>query len=80
METAICDCSNEQYMRKPMHKTWNRSEIGLDRINDVFAGETVQDALNAAMVTLVPYGLTHSENDKGYPSEFVEDLLRRFRA
>jgi hypothetical protein len=24
-----------QYLRKPAHKTWNRSEIILDRINDV---------------------------------------------
>jgi hypothetical protein len=62
-----------------MNKTWNRSEIILDRINDVFAGETIQDVLNATMATLVNCVLTHGENAKGYPHEFVEDLLARIR-
>jgi hypothetical protein len=63
-----------------MNKAWNRSEIILDRINDVFAGETIQDVLNATMATLVNCVLTHVENAKGYPHEFVEDLLARMSA
>lgn len=57
----------------------DRSEIILDRINDLFTGETVQDVLNATIEALVSCVLTHSENDKEYPHEFVEDLLTRIR-
>lgn len=62
-----------------MSESWDRSEIILDRINEVFSGEAIQDVLNATMSTLVDCVLTHSENDKEYPHEFVEDLLMRIR-
>ena len=62
-----------------MNRAWDRSEIILDRINDVFAGETIQDVLNATMAALVNCVLTHRENEKGYLHEFVEDLLARIR-
>ena len=62
-----------------MHKAWDRSEIVLDRINDVFAGEAIQDVLNATMAALVNCVLAHGENATGYPHEFVEDLLARIR-
>ena len=63
-----------------MHKSLDRSEIILDRINDIFAGEATQDVLNAIMATLVSCVLAQCENDREYPHEFVEDLLTRIRA
>jgi hypothetical protein len=62
-----------------MSKAWDKSEIILDRINEVFADETIQDVLNATMAAVVNCVLTHNENDKEYPREFVEDLLTRIR-
>jgi hypothetical protein len=62
-----------------MSESWDRSEIILDRINEVFTGEAIHDVLNAIMATLVDCVLTRSENDKEYPHEFVEDLLMRIR-
>jgi len=63
-----------------MHKSLDRSEIILNRINDIFAGEATQDVLNAIMATLVSCVLAQCENDREYPHEFVEDLLTRIRA
>jgi hypothetical protein len=62
-----------------MRKSWDRSEIILDRINDIFAGEATQDVLNATMAALVSCVLAQFENDEKYPHEFVEDLLTRIR-
>jgi hypothetical protein len=36
-----------------MSKAWDKSEIILDRINEVFADETIQDVLNATMAAVV---------------------------
>jgi hypothetical protein len=62
-----------------MSKPWDKSEIILDRINEVFADEAIQDVLNATMTALVNCVLTYSESDREYPHEFVEDLLTRIR-
>ena len=62
-----------------MREPWDRSEIILDRIDDIFAGEAIRDVLNATMAALINCVLTHCEKDKEYPDEFVEDLLTRIR-
>jgi hypothetical protein len=62
-----------------MRKSWDRSEIILDRIDEIFAGEAIQDVLNATMAALVNCVLTNCEKDQKYPDEFVEDLLARIR-
>jgi hypothetical protein len=54
-----------------MHKSLDRSEIILDRINDIFAGEATRDVLNATMAALASCVLAQCE--------FVEDLLTRIR-
>jgi hypothetical protein len=66
-------------MRQQMIEPEDRSEIILDRVNDVCAGERIQDVLNATMAALVNCVLTHGEKNKEYPHEFVEDLLTRIR-
>jgi hypothetical protein len=66
-------------MRQQMIEPEDRSEIILDRVNEVCAGERIQDVLNATMVALVNCVLAHGGNDKEYPHEFVEDLLARVR-
>jgi hypothetical protein len=63
-----------------MHRPLDRSEIILDQINDIFAGETTRDVLNATMAALVSCVLVQCEDDKEYPHEFVEDLLTRIRS
>jgi hypothetical protein len=62
-----------------MHKSLDRSEIILDRINDICAGEATRDVLNATMAALASCVLAQCENDREYPHEFVEDLLTRIR-
>jgi hypothetical protein len=62
-----------------MSTAWDKSEIILDRINEVLADETIQGVLNGTMAALVNCVLTHNGNDKEYPREFVEDLLTRIR-
>jgi len=63
-----------------MREPWDRSEIILDRIDDVFAGEAIQDVLNATMAALINCVLTQCEKDDQYPHDFVEDLLTRIRS
>jgi hypothetical protein len=62
-----------------MREPWDRSEIILDRIDDIFTGEATQDVLNATIAALINCVLTHCEKDEKYPNEFVEDLLTRIR-
>ena len=62
-----------------MHKSLDRSEIILDRINEIFAGEATQDVLNATMAAIVSCVLLQCEDEREYPHEFVEDLLTRIR-
>jgi hypothetical protein len=63
-----------------MREPWDRSEIILNRIDDIFAGEAIQDVLNATMAALTNCVLTQCEKDQGYPHDFVEDLLTRIRS